>query len=311
MEQNSVTPSARRDLPTRLRDIITEAASALETALRTLTHVAAGDAPHFDALREAEALVLSRLGLPRSALYADPDRVLSSTERAHVEEWLARRCRGEPLAYLIGEREFWSLNFEVSPAVLVPRPETELLVERALRIGDALERVGNALPRVLDLGTGSGAIAIALAHERPGWRVTAIEKSSEALIVAWRNASRHAVSNLELLQGDWFGPVVDRHFDIVVSNPPYVSADDPLLGGDSLRHEPLEALTPGPDALRDLHHLIDGAPRYLEHGGRLLLEHGTRQGEALRSKLVARGFAHVVSHPDLSGQARVTEGQWP
>lgn len=311
MEQNSVTPSARRDLPTRLRDIITEAASALETTLRTPTHVAAGHAPHFDALREAEALVLSCLGLPRSTLYTDPDRVLSSTERTHVEEWLARRCRGEPLGYLIGEREFWSLNFEVSPAVLVPRPETELLVERALCIGDALERAGNALPRILDLGTGSGAIAIALAHERPGWRVTAIERSSEALIVARRNASRHAASNLELLQGDWFGPIVDRHFDIVVSNPPYVSADDPLLGGDSLRHEPREALTPGPDALRDLHHLIDEAPRHLEHGGRLLLEHGIRQGEALRSKLVARGFAHVVSHPDLSGQARVTEGQWP
>ena len=298
------------ELPSRLREAVAAAASALATALRTPTEVPESDAPHLDTVREAEALVLSRLGLPRSTLYADPDRLLSNTERAHIEEWLARRCRGEPLAYLIGEREFWSLSFEVSPAVLVPRPETELLVERALRIGDELERTGTALPRVLDLGTGSGAIAIALAHERPGWRVTAVERSDSALAVARRNASRHAVTNLELLQGDWFEPVGDQRFDIVVSNPPYVSADDPLLSGDSLRHEPREALTPGPDALRDLVRIIDEAPRHLEHGSHLLLEHGARQGELLRSKLVAQGFAHVVSHTDLSGQERVTEGQW-
>lgn len=311
MLNDPANPANRHDLPWRLREAITAAASALGIALRAPSDVPSSDAPHIDALREAEALVLCCLGLPRSTVYADPDRLLSTTERANVEDWLARRCRGEPLAYLIGEREFWSLTFEVNPAVLVPRPETELLVEQALRIGDALERGGNALPSVLDLGTGSGAIAIALAHERPGWRVTAVERSEPALAVARRNASRHAVTNLELLQGDWFAPVANRLFDVVVSNPPYVSADDPLLRGDSLRHEPREALTPGADAFRDLVHLINEAPRHLEQGGRLLLEHGARQGETLRSKLVARGFAHVVSHTDLSGQERVTEGQWP
>ncbi|MEY2624755.1 MAG: peptide chain release factor N(5)-glutamine methyltransferase [Gammaproteobacteria bacterium] len=310
MLNDPASSAHQHGLPSRLREAVTAAASALATALRTPNGVPKSDAPHIDTLREAEALVLCRLGLPRSTLYSDPDRILSTIERANIEAWLARRCRGEPLAYLIGEREFWSLNFEVSPAVLVPRPETELLVERALRIGDELERAGNALPHVLDLGTGSGAIAIALAHERPGWRVMAVERSESALAVARRNASRHAVPNLELLQGDWFEPVSHQRFDIVVSNPPYVSADDPLLGGDSLRHEPREALTPGPDALRDLARIIDEAPRYLEAGGRLLLEHGARQGEPLRSKLVARGFAHVVSHTDLSGQERVTEGQW-
>jgi release factor glutamine methyltransferase len=299
------------ECPSRLREAIAVAAGALETMLRAPTGVAAGDAPHVDAVREAQALVLGSLGLPRSTLYADPDRLLTALERAKIEAWLSRRCDGEPLAYLMGEREFWSLTFEVGPAVLVPRPETELLVEHALRIGDALERTGNALPRVLDLGTGSGAIAIAIAHERPGWRVTAIERSVDALAIARRNAIRHAVTNLELLQGDWFEPVAERFFDVVVSNPPYVAADDPLLGGDSLRHEPREALTPGNDALRDLAHLIDEAPQHLDHGGSLLLEHGSRQGAALRAKLVAQGFAHVVSHSDLSGQERVTEGQWP
>jgi release factor glutamine methyltransferase len=310
MLNDPASSAHQHDLPSRLREAITAAAAALATALRPPNGVPESDVPHIDTLREAETLVLCRLGLPRSTLYSDPDRMLSTIERANIEAWLTRRCRGEPLAYLIGEREFWSLSFEVSPAVLVPRPETELLVERALRIGDALELAGNALPRVLDLGTGSGAIAIALAHERPGWRVTAVERSESALAVARRNAARHAVTNLELLQGDWFEPVSHQRFDIVVSNPPYVSADDPLLGGDSLRHEPREALTPGSDALRDLARIIDEAPRHLEHGGHLLLEHGARQGESLRSKLVARGFAHVVSHTDLSGQERVTEGQW-
>lgn len=295
----------------RLRDAVTAAVSTLERALQPPADVPMGDIPDLDVLREAETLVLHALGMPRSTLYADPDRLLSEQERVKVQEWLARRGAGVPLAYLTGGREFWSLEFEVSPAVLVPRPETELLVERALRAGDALEREGNALPRILDLGTGSGAIAIAIAHERPGWRVSAVERSTAALAVARRNASRHAVANLELLQGDWFTPVSGRRFEVVVSNPPYVSAGDPLLSGDSLRHEPREALTPGADAFRDLSHLVDEAPRHLERGGTLLLEHGARQGEALRRILVSRGFAHVVSLPDLSGQERVTEGRWP
>ncbi|MEY3337435.1 MAG: peptide chain release factor N(5)-glutamine methyltransferase [Pseudomonadota bacterium] len=295
----------------RLRDAVTAAVSTLERALQPPADVPMGDIPDLDVLREAETLVLHALGMPRSTLYADPDRLLSEQERVKVQEWLARRGAGVPLAYLTGGREFWSLEFEVSPAVLVPRPETELLVERALRAGDALELEGNALPRILDLGTGSGAIAIAIAHERPGWRVSAVERSTAALAVARRNASRHAVANLELLQGDWFTPVSGRRFEVVVSNPPYVSAGDPLLSGDSLRHEPREALTPGADAFRDLSHLVDEAPRHLERGGTLLLEHGARQGEALRRILVSRGFAHVVSLPDLSGQERVTEGRWP
>lgn len=310
MSEFSTDPSTGRARPTRLRQTVIAVGAELEKSLGPRPEAPAGTAP-FDARREAEALVLSCLGLPRSTLYADPDRLLSQDEQARIARWLERRSRGEPLAYLTGEREFWSLTFEVSPAVLVPRPETELLVERALRAGDALEAQGVALPCVLDLGTGSGAIAIAIAHERPGWRVSAVERSRDALAVARRNAKRHAVPQIEWLQGSWFTPVTGRRFHLIVSNPPYVADDDPLLGGDSLRHEPREALTPGPEALADLAYLIDHAPTFLEPGATLLLEHGAAQGADLRRKLVARGFAHVVSHPDLSGQERVTEGRWP
>ena len=297
----SAPPPAATVLPANLRPAVLAAAAALRIAIDDDSV----------ALREAEALVLAALVLPRSTLYADAQRALSSSERARIAEWVARRRDGEPLAYLLGEREFWSLTLEVSPAVLVPRPETELLVERALQAGDTLEAAGTALPRVLDLGTGSGAIAIAIAYERPDWQVTAVEKSAAALAVARRNALRHATTNLQLLAGDWFSPLAHRRFHVIASNPPYVAGDDPHLTGDSLRHEPREALTPGGDALADLRQLIAAAPNHLESGGTLLLEHGAPQGTEVRILLVARGFAHVVSHPDLAGHERVTEGQLP
>ena len=298
MPRSITTPTT---VPSRLRPAVLVAAEAL----------AASPVGAAAALREAEALVLAALGLPRSTLYADPDRALSDEERARIDRWLERRRDGEPLAYLLGEKEFWSLVLEVSPAVLVPRPETELLVECALREGDARESAGTALPMVLDLGTGSGAIAIAIAHERPGWRITAVEQSSAALVVAERNARRHATTNLELLQGDWFLPLGGRRFHVIASNPPYVDDDDPVLHGDSLRHEPRAALTPGTDGFAALAHLIDTAPQHLEPGGSLLLEHGASQGAEVRAKLVARGFAHVVSHRDLAGLERVTQGTLP
>lgn len=294
-----IAPDSRAAIPGRLR----EAVQAVAAGLRAAAHL-----PQAEVLREAEALALAALGLPRSMLYADPERLLSTAEVSKIAHWLARRIDGEPLAYLLGEREFWSLTLAVSPAVLVPRPETELLVERALQQGDALEAAGIVLPKVLDLGTGSGAIAIAIAHERPGWRVTAIERSGDALTVARGNAARHAVA-IELLQGDWFAPVAGRRFHIIVSNPPYVAADDPVLTGDSLRHEPRAALTPGEDGFADLAHLATAAPQHLEPEGILLLEHGSAQGARVRAELVAQGFRHVVSHRDLAGHERVTEGR--
>jgi len=257
--------------------------------------------------REAATLTLACLGLPRSALVTDPERPLTGAETARLADWTARRAAGVPLAYLVGRRGFWSLDLSVSPAVLVPRPETELLVERALRTGDGL----GASVRALDLGTGSGAIALAIAHERPGWRLTAVERSPEALAVARGNALRLGLDRVEFLAGDWFAPVGARRFDLVVSNPPYVAADDPVLQGDSLRHEPRGALTPGPDALAALHAIIDAAPAHLPPGGALLLEHGATQGAAVRARLATRGYADIVSHRDPAGHERVTEARLP
>jgi release factor glutamine methyltransferase len=217
----------------------------------------------------------------------------------------ARRAAGVPVAYLLGRREFWSMPFEVSPDVLVPRPETELLVERVLN------NVHAPRAEVVDLGTGSGAIAIALAHERPAWSVTATDVAPAALEVARRNGQRLAIGRIEFLPGDWYEPLAGRRFDAIASNPPYVASDDPALQDDGVRHEPRGALTPGGDGLSALAILIDGAPEHLKPGGWLLLEHGATQGAAVRGKLVARGFAHVTSHRDLAGHERISEAQWP
>lgn len=270
-----------------------------------------------EAQREAQTLVLACLGLARSTLITDPHLPLDGIRRARLEEWTSRRAAGEPLAYLTGEREFWSLPLKVSPAVLVPRPETELLVECALLAGDgwcaARRRSGaaDAALDAVDLGTGSGAIALALAAERPAWRVTAVDRSASALAVARANAQRLALEGITFLEGDWFAPLGGQRSALVVSNPPYVATGDPVLEGDSLRHEPLEALTPGVDALAALHAIIDAATPHLLPGGALLLEHGATQGAAVRARLAARGFAGIVSHRDPAGHERVTEARLP
>jgi len=278
-----------------LRDAVARAADALTPLLGA------------EARREAETLVLACLGLPRSTLITDADRAVDAAATARLTDWTTRRAAGEPLAYLTGEREFWSMPFAVSSAVLVPRPETELLVERALQAGDA----GGAALDAVDLGTGSGAIALALAAERPAWRITAVDRSPEALAVARANAARLAPGRVAFLQGDWFAPLGGRRYALVVSNPPYVAADDPVLAGDSLRHEPRGALTPGSDALAALHAIIDAAPAHLLPGGALLLEHGATQGAAVRARLAARGYADIVSHRDPAGHERVTEARLP
>ena len=224
---------------------------------------------------------------------------------ARFTAWCTRRAAGEPVAYLLGRREFWSLMFEVSPAVLVPRPETELLVERVL------ELVTPNQARVADLGTGSGAIAIALAQERPLWQLLGTDLSDDALAVARRNGARLVADRVAWRAGDWFQALGSGRFDALASNPPYIEENDPVLAADDLRHEPRGALTPGGDGFAALTTLINGSPEHLEPGGWLFLEHGATQGAALRGALVARGFTHVTSHRDLAGHERVTEGQWP
>jgi release factor glutamine methyltransferase len=260
---------------------------------------AAGTAADLD----AQVLLAHVLGAARSRLSSHPEAAVDAGRAQWYLGLIGRRAAGEPLAYLTGRKEFWSLELAVTPTVLIPRPETELLVERALALGSADER------RVADLGTGSGAVALALAHERPRWRIVATDTSAAALAVARANAARLGLTQVEFREGSWFEPLGDAPFDLLLSNPPYVAADDPALEGPAVRYEPRLALTPGADALACLGVLAHGAPPHLAPGGWLLLEHGATQGAAVRAALVARGFAYVRSHRDLAGHERMTEGQ--
>ena len=283
---------------------------ALDRAWRTLGQPESVLASESDAerRREAEALILTALDLPRSTLYREPDRLLQRTESARVSRWLAQRQQGVPLAYLAGHREFWSLDLEVTPDVLIPRPETELLVERALQLGSISAVQLDRPLRLLELGTGSGAIALALHHERSDWTIVATDVSPAALQISQRNAQRLGLAKIDFRVGDWFRPVAGLFFDLILSNPPYVAADDPCLAGDSLRYEPTLALTPGTDALSDLRHIIHLARSHLYAGGWLLLEHGQSQAQAVQAELRASGYTQVESHTDLAGHWRISEG---
>jgi release factor glutamine methyltransferase len=252
---------------------------------------------------DAELLLAHVLGVSRSQLAAWQDGAVQADAGRRYDLLLGRRAAGEPLAYIVGQREFWSQDLLVTPDVLVPRPESELLVERALALQPA------ALSRIVDLGTGSGAIALALAGERPQWQVLATDLSGAALAVARANAQRLGLTRVEFRQGSWFEPLRHLRFDLLISNPPYVAADDPALAADGLSYEPRLALTPGSDALACLRWLAHGAPAHLNAGGWLLLEHGAQQGAQVRHELVLAGFRYVRSHPDLAGHERVTEGQ--
>jgi release factor glutamine methyltransferase len=250
---------------------------------------------------DAELLVAQVLGAGRSSLAADPDRGLAPEELLALESLVRRRLAGEPVAYLTGRREFWSIELEVTPDVLVPRPETELLVERVLAAIAGLEK-----PAVLDLGTGSGAIAIAVAAERPDAEVTATDASAAALGVAQRNAAGLGLRNLRFCKGDWYTPLAGARFNAIVSNPPYVAAGDPALA--ALAHEPRLALVGGSDGLEALAVVASGAPRHLLPGGWLLVEHGASQGAAVRRLLQSAGLERVTTRADLAGLDRATEG---
>jgi len=278
---------------------MTTLAAALTDAALSLD--GASDSPRLD----AEVLLAYALRRERSHLHAHPDAQLETEPAREFARLVAARMHGEPVAYLTGKREFWSLELQVTPDTLIPRPETELLVERALTFIAA-----DAAVEILDLGTGSGAIALAIARERPRSRVTAVDLSAKALQVARTNAAAAGLGNVEFLHGTWFAPVADRRFQVIVSNPPYVADADPHLGEGDLRFEPKEALAAGPDGLRDLKEIIAGAPGHLYRGGALLLEHGLDQGEAVRALLTARGFSQVSTHRDLSGHERASGGYW-
>jgi release factor glutamine methyltransferase len=251
---------------------------------------------------DAELLVARAAAVSRGMLLAHDELRLPRERLPSLRAELARRAAGEPLAYIEGRREFWSLDLTVTPDVLVPRPETELLVEAAL------ERLPSTAQQVADLGTGSGAVALALAHERPRWQVTATDASQAALAVAASNASRLRLP-IEFLAGYWCDALGGRVLDAIVSNPPYVAADDAAL--PALSHEPRSALVAQDQGFADLLAIIRQAPMHLRPGGWLLLEHGATQAPRLGAALVTRGFSRVVSLPDLAGRDRVTCAQWP
>jgi len=252
---------------------------------------------------DADLLLAHVLCCPRSALLRDPERAVGAAAHAQYFALIARRALGEPLAYLTGEREFWSLSLCITPAVLVPRPETELVVERALAL------LGPEPALVLDLGTGSGAIALALAKERPRWQVTATDQSGPALQVATQNARALGLGTIRFMQGDWFAPLGSERFDLIASNPPYIAEDDPALLDAALQYEPQRALVSGPRGLTALRQIIREAASHLRSGGFLVLEHGWEQAHAVGAALVDAGYANVRSHRDLAGHERVTEAR--
>ncbi len=249
---------------------------------------------------DARLLLQYASGCTHADLLARPEMVLGAPARAQFAEWVARRAAGEPLAYLVGEAEFGGRVFQVSPAVLIPRPDTEVLVELALARLQGMEN-----PDVLDLGTGSGIVAVSLALECPAARVVAVDVSPAALAVAANNAGRLGAA-VDFVASDWFAALAGRRFDLIAANPPYIAADDPHLAGDGLPFEPQTALTDGGDGLACLRRIVAGAGAHLRPGGWLLLEHGHEQGAACRNLLAAAGFQGVFTHPDLAGSDRVS-----
>lgn len=251
-------------------------------------------------LLETRILLTHALGLSRVQLITQSERVVTDEEAKRLSALFQRRVDGEPIAYIVGHREFFGLSFEVSPDVLIPRPETELLVELTLQ---RLPRNG----RVLDMGTGSGAIPVAIAHSRPDASVTALDVSAAALTIARRNAERHK-TNIAFLHSDWYGALTNERFDIIVSNPPYIVAGDAHLVQGDLRFEPMSALTDHADGLSALRTIIAGATRHLSPQGWLMMEHGYDQSSTVRALLTAQGFSEVQSWKDLAAIERVSGG---
>ncbi len=253
---------------------------------------------------DAEVLLALALEKPRSFLHGWPEQELTTTQSSAFEVLLARRLAGEPLAYITGEREFWSLSLRVNKHALIPRPETETLVEQAL---NRIPADKNTM--VLDLGTGSGAIALAIASERPMAQITATDLSKDALVLAKQNAIALNLANVEWQQGDWFEPLGTRQFDVVVSNPPYVAEGDPHLEQGDLPAEPIMALVASGDGLDAIREIARGALGALVPGGWLLLEHGYDQQQAVAAILRDAQYDTIASYKDPAGIVRVTEGQ--
>ncbi|MDR5859664.1 peptide chain release factor N(5)-glutamine methyltransferase [Halomonas eurihalina] len=269
---------------------------------RAATRLADAGSP--SARLDAEVLLCHVLGVDRAWLYTWGDREADSFDQARFEALIAARAAGHPVAYLTGEREFWGLPLLTGPSTLIPRPDTETLVAAAL------SRMSGRAGRLLDLGTGTGAVALALASECPDWHALGIDLNPDAVTLAKRNAERLGIANVGFRVGDWFAALDETGFDVIVANPPYLSDDDPHLALGDVRFEPRSALVARERGLADLHHLVDASRDRLASEGWLLLEHGAEQGAAVREALQASGYRDVTSERDLAGHERVSLGRW-
>lgn len=265
-----------------------------------LSESARTDSPDLD----AEILLCSILKCERTYLYAHPEQEISNNETESFNKLITLRCEGQPVAYLTEQKEFWSLSFRVSQDTLIPRPETELLVETALKYIPS-----NSTISILDLGTGSGAIAIAIASERPLIKITATDTSDAALKIAKLNADSHQIKNIAFKKANWFDSEDSKLYDLIVSNPPYINNDDPHLKQGDVRFEPLSALASGDDGLDDLRKIISESKHYLNNQAWLLVEHGYNQGEQVRQLFIENGFTSTSTIKDYSNNDRVSIGQ--
>ena len=251
---------------------------------------------------DAEVLLAHVLRKDRAYLYTWPEQQIPTREQHQYMALVTQRVQGMPIAYLCGQRSFWSLDLAVNHSTLIPRPETELLVETALRLCSA------TAARVIDLGTGTGAIALALAKERPHWQLTACDKYPGAMALLRRNLQAQGFNNVHCVQSDWFEQIADRDFDLVISNPPYVDEADPHLQQGDVRFEPRTALVSAQQGLADIIHLCEQAQWHLQPGGWLLLEHGYQQGAAVRQLMQQQGYENISTLPDLNQHERITIG---
>ena len=276
---------------------MTHLANYLAIAVKQLDH---SDSPQLD----AECLLAHALELSRTQLITHSDKLLSEEEQQHCETLIKRRQQGEPIAYIVGKREFWSLQLFVNEHTLIPRPETELLVELAL------EQIPQEQTwRIADLGTGTGAIALAIAKERPQCAIDATDVSKKALLIAERNAKHNNVNNVHFHHSDWFQNLNSNHYNMVISNPPYVAPDDPHLKQGDLRFEPESALSAGDEGYADLFHIAEQARPFLKPEGYLLCEHGFEQQKRLYEQLIKLGYKEVTGHNDYAQQPRAVSAQ--